>query len=171
MTDNLTGENNDPIYDGEALTEVITETYQADGYKPTPYYAVNIGTVLDGSGNPNPGWSILPRDPFSPEPFYAYRAELNYTGTLACPNSYDVCTYFFAAADINDDGKLTFNSSNTNGNSSNNGRNTNNSSTDGFSPKTTSAVTRVPEPSTIILLGAGLLGLGILGMKCKKVGK
>lgn len=172
LTDNLTGDNNNPIFGGIPLEEIIAyETGQADGYKPTPYYAIKIGKVKDGSGNVNTGWYELPYepfegdpysgDPFNPGTFYAYSASLEYSGTLACPNIADVCTYFFAAADKapnGGNGLLYFNSSNPNGNSS----------TDAFSPKTTSAVARVPEPSTLLLLGSGLLVLGMWGLKSKK---
>lgn len=171
LTDNLTGNNNNPTFGGTSLGEIsVYATGQADGYKPTPYYAIKIGKVKD-NGTINPGWYELPYDPFegdpysgdpfNPDTYYAYSASLEYTGTLACPNSYDVCTYFFAAADKapnGGDGYLSFNSSNPNGNSS----------TDAFSPKTTSAVARVPEPATLLLLGSGLLTLGILGWNKNK---
>ncbi len=142
LTDTDAGGSSSPIkFDGYEFIEISYETEQADGYKPRPYYAINIGKV-------NGGWVAIGDDPAAPASlgsYYAYTAIIEYSGTF--PSS----SYFFAAADEDNNGFLYFNSSSG-------------GSTDPFSPKTDST-TPIPEPATVLLLGTALIGL--VGFKRK----
>jgi hypothetical protein len=128
------------------------DTGQSDGYLPydpvaSPYYAVNLGPVDE-----NNGWEAIPQGTqgFGSHQYYTYRASLTYNGTLPFGS------YFFSAADIEDNGLYFNNSNDPEGN-------------DSFSPKTSSAVTTaVPEPSTILLLATGLGSLCAYGSRRKK---
>jgi hypothetical protein len=113
--------------------------FQIDGYTSRPYWGLSLGTV--GTN----GWSQLsdPNDPNNPfnanGPFWVFEAELTFDGTL--PSG----SYLFAASDW---------------------RNTLGVIEGGeFSPKTASGIARVPEPSTMLLLGIGLAGLCSYGRR------
>lgn len=137
-----TSDTGSPQIDGSSMNLVtLISGDHWDGYDTVPYYGVNLGPV-DSS------WQTLPNPPFNPDaPFYLLSVTLTYTGSL--PEG----QYFFAVADIDGNG-LEGQGSGSNG------------SSDPFSPKTTSA--RVPEPSSLVMLGAGLLGLAFYRMRSRR---
>jgi hypothetical protein len=147
LTDtNAWDEANPIIFGGSSLSLIVYETGQADGYKPTPYYALNLGIV-----DPNT-WTLLPADPFNPGDYYALTATIEYSGTF--PDD----SYLFAAADADMNGNLYFNSSFCGSDEC--------SVTDPFSPKTDST-TPIPEMQSIYLFGMTLIGLVISRRKIK----
>ncbi len=112
---------------------------QADGYKPIPYYALNLGSV----GSPLVGGSWV--DATAPylttggKDFYTLRGTFGGSGlTLG--------DWIFAIADTNHNGIVFENGQ------------------DDFSPQTTST-TEAPEPATMLLFVSGLIGLAGYGRK------
>ena len=85
-TDDVESEN-DPILGGSGLEEFSIDGTQFNGYKPLPYWGVNLGPV-DGD------WYELTGFPSS-HTFSALNVMLTYTGTI------DPSSYFFAVADTN----------------------------------------------------------------------
>jgi hypothetical protein len=126
-------------FNGEASGAVTTNGAFAS--YDTPYQGLNLGQV-DGS------WTTIDSSLYNPKTFYMMPGTFTYTGA-------DVeGDWLFLVADIGNDA-LPFSPT---------GR-----GHDRFSPKTTSAVGngnhQVPEPGTLLLLGAGLLGLPLLKRK------
>jgi len=136
-------------------------------YKPVPYYGIDLGIV-------NSSWSTLPKNPFTPDPFYALDVSVAYTGALGTDQ------WIFAAADTNGLAELQAEATtiwvDDNGLADIQTRGlrvridgnwvTFDADTftdyhrDDSSPKTTSARGwQVPEAGALLLFGTGLLGL------------
>ena len=135
LTDDWVHSKNDPTIDGAALS-LLSGTDQFDGYKPTPYWGINLGMV-------DADWSPLGSE-FNPAPFYSLTVTLEYAERFA------VGHYFFAVAD--DNGMAGLQANGIPGPPGPGSR------PDSFSPKTTSAV-GISEPAPLMLLGLGLLAL------------
>lgn len=128
---------NSPKINGNSLGLInLTSGTHFDGYKPTPYYGIDLGPMSTANK--------LPKPPYTPDQFYFESVLLSYTGTIQ-PGQ-----YFFAVA-------------NDNGIAGLQGQGGGKIKADDFSPKTTSAVgSPVPEPTAFLLFGAGLMGLGLM---------
>jgi hypothetical protein len=125
-------------YDSTTVTLNTVIDDKVDGYTGPPYWAADLGSV-----NSNPYWTPAAAgtapDLSSGEKMEFYLLSGVFGGPLA---TYD---WIFAVGDLNKNAHVF------------------DSGTDKFSPKTTSTV--VPEPSTLLLLGAGLIGCGIFGRR------
>ena len=145
--DGLTFEETDALGSGNGQIDGYTNYSNEVG---EGYWGINLGTVFDElTGEINDGWFELPEDPFNPGTFYVYSGTLTYSGL----DEDDIGYYLFSGGDIDlVDGISTYPDEIT--------------LTGGeFSPKTTSSQA-VPEPTTLLLLGIGLLG--IVGSAAKK---
>lgn len=123
-----------------SITPFSISGIQVDGYTDTPYNVWFLGTANS--------WASFPDgSPFDTgqDDFRYRQGTLTYSGT----GSALVNHWVFLYADVDGDGIL----------------NAAGGSRDTFSPKTTSAV---PEPGTVLLLGAGLVGIGLCRRKFAK---
>lgn len=116
---------------------------QADGYKDMPYAYLALEGSLFAEVPGFPGTNVNKK-------VYSYTAPFIYED-----QPWTLGYYMWAAAEINGEAELQFKKPNTN-------------NYDKFSPKTSSAG-GLPEPSTVVLLGLGLIGLfGFSRKKFKK---
>ena len=93
LTDSAVEAGNSPTINGNELTMIDSAGKNIDGYKPKPYYGINLGTI-DSS------WYELVGFPGAGQTFYALDVTLAYSGAIAEEH------YFFAYADGSKDGIL-----------------------------------------------------------------
>lgn len=93
LTDATINAGNAPTIDDKALTLVNNNGQPIDGYKPQPYYGINLSTL-------GKSWYELVGFPGEGQTFYAMNVTLVYTGVI--PETH----YFFAYADGNMDNVL-----------------------------------------------------------------
>lgn len=139
-----TGPDNLSITFGGDTLNGMGSIGQVDGYlQKNPYYGVQLPTT---------GWLAVNDTNYFEKTYYLYTAQIIYAG------DYDEQDYFFACADINGTTGLQFGPGQK----------------DDFSPKTTSACDetgKIPEPTTMSLLGLGLIGFVAKIQKRKGVNK